>query len=141
MRNVPRTPLLYIVLGFLGGIIVARNAAPMNAPSKGAVFLAMLVGGYILWKAGYKGKREAVASAVAIATATARAEATANAQAAINLYMNGEKSSTESLKVLDSVTDTSIIEEQAQAKEIQNGHQLPDNQRVRPERRKARTLR
>lgn len=86
-----RTPLLYILLGFIGGVIITRNAAPMSAPSKGALVLAMLVGGFILWRAGYKGKAEAVATAVAIATATAtaeaKAEATAQAQAAINLYM------------------------------------------------------
>lgn len=121
MRNLPRTPLLYIIIGFLGGVVIARNSAAMSHPQQGAVVLAMILGGFVLWRAGYKGKAEAVATAVAIATATAKAEATANAQAAINLYMNAEKSSIESLKVIDSVTDTSIIEATNLAKEISHG--------------------
>lgn len=79
--KVPRTPLLFILAGFLGGVIISRNAAPLDNASRGGIVLSLLVGGFILWRAGYRGKREAVAVAVSTAVATAVADATANANA------------------------------------------------------------
>ena len=85
--------LLWVGAGFLGGIVVSRNAAPMANPVIGAVLVgvAILVGAS--WWGGGRDKKAAVATAVAkataIASAAADAKAAAIAQAAVNLYVGG----------------------------------------------------
>lgn len=92
MNGIQRTPLLYVGLGFTGGVIIARNAEPMSNAQTSSVILAMLVGGFVLWRAGYRGKAEAVATAVAVAVANAHSEANAHAQAvaqqAVHIVLN-----------------------------------------------------
>jgi hypothetical protein len=73
--------LVWLVLGLLGGIVIARNAEPMSGPVTGAVVLGMLAGCGVCWWAAYRGKSGAVASAVAAAMAVAHAEAEATADA------------------------------------------------------------
>ena len=83
--------LLWIVCGFMGGVITSQNSRQMSTPVLGSIVLAFLVGCGITFFAGYRGKSVAVATAVANATAIAKAEANANAKAiansAINLYL------------------------------------------------------
>lgn len=82
--------IIWIIVGFMGGVIMAKNSAEMDAPSVAAVIFAMVAGCGVAWSAAYHGKRQAVASAVAtataVATAKARSEANAAAQSIVNLY-------------------------------------------------------
>lgn len=91
------TRLIWMVLGFMGGVSMARNAQAMNAPSVGAVGLVLVVGCGVCWFAAYRGKSQVVASAVAVAVASAEATASAAAesraqaiaQAAVHLHLGG----------------------------------------------------
>lgn len=114
--SIPRTPLLYTVLGFMGGVVISRNAQPMSGASQGAIVLGMIVGGFVLWRAGYKGKSEAVAVAVATAVASANAAAEAHAQAvatqAVQIVVQGlDHRGIEASRVL--MNDTNAAVEQA----------------------------
>lgn len=121
MRNVPkapRTPLLYMVLGFLVGVVIARNAQAMARPQALTAWAMMVIACWLLYRRAVKGKAEAIASAVAIATATATAEAQAHANAvaqqAVAVYIGATANPqteiyAESLKMLDSVADSSSI--------------------------------
>lgn len=83
--------LVWLVAGFVGGLVVARNAPAMPHPAVGALLLCMVVGCGVCWWAGYRGKSSAVATAVATAVASAEASAEARAQAiaqqAVSVYI------------------------------------------------------
>lgn len=83
--------IVYIVAGFLGGVIVSRNAAAMPRPSANAVLVGAGVLCVVGWIAGRREKNSAVAIAVAhaeaTATAVAESQAAAFAQAAVHLHM------------------------------------------------------
>lgn len=97
-RQMNRTPLLYLTLGFLAGVIVSRNAATMSNPDKGAVFVGFLLLAFFVFRAGSRGKAEAVAiataNATAIATANAKASAQATAQQAVQIVLQQSKMET-----------------------------------------------
>lgn len=116
--------ILWIVAGFFGGIIVSRNAEPMSDPETGAVFLALIAAGGVMWCAGYRGKTSAVASAVAVANAAASAQADARAQAvansAINLYL-GQQAGI-SPEIIGSIVDRSVIENRDTAAVFDGSH-------------------
>lgn len=76
-----RTPLLYLSCGFIGGVIISRNAAPLSGADKGAVVLGLLIMAWFAFRSGVRGKAEAVATAVATAVSISEANATAKAQA------------------------------------------------------------
>lgn len=82
--------IIWIIVGFIGGVIISKNSADMNTPSTAAAIVAMIAGCAVAWTAAYHGKRQAVhsavATAVATATAQARSEAAAAAQSIVNLY-------------------------------------------------------
>ena len=104
--------LFWLICGFFGGVIVTRNAAPMSQPATAAIFLAFIVGMGIMWFAGYRGKKEAVSSAVAVAMSVANANANAAARAAassaINLYLGAQSGITPEL--IGSIVDESVQE-------------------------------
>jgi len=89
--------LLWVVAGFIAGVVVSRNAAPMANPVLGAVLVGVGVVVAVAWWGGVCDKKAAVATAVARATAVATAAAEAKAaalasaaaQAAVNLYLGG----------------------------------------------------
>lgn len=89
--------LLWVLGGFVAGVVVSRNAAPMANPVLGAVLLGVAVVVAVAWWGGVRDKKAAVATAVAKATAIATAAAEAKAaamagaaaQAAVNLYLGG----------------------------------------------------
>jgi hypothetical protein len=93
----------WMLAGFCGGVIMARNAAAMTAPQTAAVILALVVGCGVTWWAGYRGKSSAVATAVsvAVAQADARAESLADARAsavaqqAVTLVLTGSGEGTD----------------------------------------------
>lgn len=84
--------LLYVAAGFVGGVVVARNAAVMARPVAGAVLLGVVALVVLAWWAGHRDKASAVAVAVAkaeaIAAAKAESQAAAIAQAAVHLHMS-----------------------------------------------------
>jgi len=80
--------MIRVIIGFIGGIILARNAAPMGAPAFSAILLIGLIGSGLCFLLGYKDKKSAVASAVAIAKAEASAEAEAKAAAMAQSIIN-----------------------------------------------------
>lgn len=104
--------LFWIILGFMGGVIVSRNAVTMSHPELAAVFFTMIVSCGIMWWAGYRGKSTAVATAVATAVSIAKAEANANAKAvassAINLYLGQQAGM--SPDAIQSIIDASSVE-------------------------------
>jgi hypothetical protein len=67
--------LVWLLLGLVGGIAIARNAEPMSAPALSAVALMFVAACGICWFAAYRGKSVAVATAVAVAQAKADAHA------------------------------------------------------------------
>jgi hypothetical protein len=79
------TRLLYLLAGLVGGVVVGRNAGPIDSPAQGAVWLALLAGCGLCWVAAYRGKAAAVATAVAVAKAEATATATAAALAQVQV--------------------------------------------------------
>ncbi|MBN9326852.1 MAG: hypothetical protein BGO38_05330 [Cellulomonas sp. 73-145] len=83
--------LLYVAAGFIGGVVVSRNAAAMPHPVASAVLLGVVAVVALAWWAGHRDKASAVAVAVAkaeaIAAAKADAQAAAIAQAAVHLHM------------------------------------------------------
>ncbi len=89
--------LLWVLAGFVAGVVVSRNAAPMASPVLGAVLVGVALVVAVAWWGGVRDKKAAVATAVAkavaVATATAEAQsaavAGAAAQAAVNLYLGG----------------------------------------------------
>lgn len=103
---------MWLILGFLGGIVTTRNAEPMGAPATSAVFLAFVVGCGLLWFAGYRGKREAVATAVATAVASANAAAEASARSAatsaVTLYLGQQAGITPEMH--EQIVDSSVKE-------------------------------
>lgn len=74
--------LLWIAAGFLLGVVVSRNAAPISAPDLGAVVVGIGLVAWLAFFAGKRDKRQAVATAVATAVASAEAHAQAQAEAA-----------------------------------------------------------
>jgi len=73
--------LLYVAAGFIGGVVVSRNAAAMPHPVASAVLLGVVAVVALAWWAGHRDK------ASAIAAAKADAQAAAIAQAAVHLHM------------------------------------------------------
>ena len=86
--------IVYLVAGFLGGVIVSRNAAAMPRPSANAALVGAGILCLVGWVAGRREKNSAVAVAVAhaeaTATAAAESQAAAFAQAAVHLHMGSE---------------------------------------------------
>jgi hypothetical protein len=86
--------IVYLVAGFLGGVIVSRNAAAMPKPSANAALVGAGILCLVGWVAGRREKNSAVAVAVAhaeaTATAAAESQAAAFAQAAVHLHLGGE---------------------------------------------------
>lgn len=120
--------LMLILLGFLGGVIVARNSEHMSNQSSAAVFLTLFVACGIMWRAGYRGKREevakAVANATAIAAANAESQARAAATSAINFYLGTQNGV--SPEHVASIVDQSV-------EEIANTRQIPSPRTVNAE--------
>lgn len=110
--------VILLALGFIGGIIVGRNAESMDAPEFGAVVLCLIIACGIMWTMGYSGKSSAVATAVANATATANANADARAQSvansAINLYLGQQAGFTP--EMIGSIVDRSITDNKQKEK-------------------------
>lgn len=122
-----RTPILYTTLGFAVGVIISRNAAPMRAPSKGAVIIGIILMGWLLWRAANRGRNEAIATAVAIATANATANAEAHASAvaqqAVAVYIGNQRDENfldYEVKSVDWDADSSSISEHATTEEIED---------------------
>lgn len=91
--------LLWMLAGFFGGVSLARNAQAFSAPAASAVILLCIVACGVSWWAAYRGKSQAVASAVAIATAQARVDfdaqlaavASAQANQAVQVNVHGDR--------------------------------------------------
>lgn len=73
-----------VVLGFLLGVIAAKNTQEMQFPVFAAVLVAFIGGCYITYRFGKRDINSAVATAVAVATSKAKAEAEASAAAIAN---------------------------------------------------------
>jgi hypothetical protein len=76
-----------VVFGFVVGVVIARNAAPMGSPQWAAALAAFGMGCYLTYRFGSKDKASAVAVAMAEAHAQAEAQAQAIAQAAVHLHL------------------------------------------------------
>lgn len=83
--------MVRIIIGFLVGVIVSRNAQAYGTPFWGACLLGLILGGVASYFFGKRDKNIAVATAVATAVAAAEAKADARAQAiansAVQIYM------------------------------------------------------
>lgn len=79
------------LIGFVIGVAIARNAAPLPAPVIGTVLLASVLGAWFAYRFGGRDRATAVATAVAVAearaAAAAEAQASAIAQAAVHLHL------------------------------------------------------
>ncbi len=119
-----------IILGFIIGVIISRNAQALAAPVASAVVAGAMFGLWATYRFGNKDKNTAVATAVAIATANARAEATAQAQSVINLYgipLKLDPSGSDAIMVSDSDTDRIIDHGHASHQRIDQSHgRAPD---------------
>lgn len=76
-----------LVIGFIVGVIVSRNAQQYSTPYWGAIIFGVLIGATFFYFFGRRDKNIAVATAVATAVSNANAKAAAVAQSAVNVYM------------------------------------------------------
>lgn len=85
---------LWVILGFIVGVIVSRNAVEMSEPQRDTVYGFIIIIGIIFYFTGKRDKASAVATAVATANANAEikfnaeveSRANAIAQNAINIH-------------------------------------------------------
>lgn len=148
MNNIPKTPLLFMIVGFITGVIITRNSVAMAKPERGTAYIAMAAACFLLYRMATKGKNQAIASAVAVAVAKANAEASAAADAraqavaqqAVAVYIGATERGNDyshaeildqTLKSFDVVTDTSGIIE---------SHSQKGTQRDTPNQRQPRRL-
>lgn len=124
--------MIRVVIGFIIGVIISRNAATMPQPVFAAVIFGAFLGFLAAYFFGRRDKNFAVATAVSVAVAKANAASEANAKAAASAAVNlvlmqnpatpwgyepryamgneaREEIVNESLKVLDSAADSSRV--------------------------------
>lgn len=73
--------MIRLIIGFVIGVIISRNASTYSTPFWGSILLFALIGMFLFYKFGKRDYKLAVATAVAQANAQAIAQADAKAQA------------------------------------------------------------
>lgn len=83
--------MIRLIVGFIIGVIVSRNAQQYSTPFWGAIVLGAILGATLFYFFGRRDKNIAVATAVATAISASKSEAEAKAaavaQSAVNVYL------------------------------------------------------